>query len=573
MRNIKMTMSRMQLNSKFVNNMFPEWGRFVTAGKLNSGLRDSNYDQLYAYLKQHEAHANENKIMLDRFTQHTVDPLGLMVEEYEVREQAMGWAGAAGYKGSTELEWECLNPDVDEQPVQDLALNVDNVFQADDCDAFDSDVDEAPTEQTMFMANLSSADPVYDEAGPSYDSDILSEHDVDELKKYFLIAHDNLIADCLSKEVFYVATNSELNVSRFTKMHDAHTIVKARCLELEVELSNLHDKIQKDNHNEKHSCYVRDMDGVELIKGSRGSNLYTILVEDMIKSSPIYLLFKASKNKSPVPPVPAVVVPVNSAGTPSSTTIDQDAPSSSHSPSSSELQSPSLHQGIAAESTLMEDNPFAPVDNHLFINVFSLEPSSEASSSGDLSSAESPYVSQTLHHLGKLKHYGDVLKNKARLVAKGCRQEEGIDFEESFAPEEVYISQPEGFVDPDHLTHVYHQKKALYGLKQAPRECDGRLPNVSHCQQTRPCIPLYACVLDTAMALTAYADTDSAGCQDTQRSTSGSAQFLGDQLILWMRSQLTDYSFVFNKIPLYCDNRSAIALCYNNVLKSLSNAH
>nr|GEU47920.1 hypothetical protein [Tanacetum cinerariifolium] len=65
--------------------------------------------------------------------------------------------------------------DVDEKPVQDLALNVDNVFQADDCDAFDSDFDEAPTAQTMFMANLSFADPVYDEAGPSYDSDILSE--------------------------------------------------------------------------------------------------------------------------------------------------------------------------------------------------------------------------------------------------------------------------------------------------------------------------------------------------------------------------------------------------------------
>nr|GEZ39275.1 retrovirus-related Pol polyprotein from transposon TNT 1-94 [Tanacetum cinerariifolium] len=71
-------MSRMQLNSKFVNNMLPEWGRFVIAVKLNRGLRGSNYDQLYAYLKQHEAHANENKTMLDRFTQHTVDPLALM---------------------------------------------------------------------------------------------------------------------------------------------------------------------------------------------------------------------------------------------------------------------------------------------------------------------------------------------------------------------------------------------------------------------------------------------------------------------------------------------------------------
>ncbi|GJX13956.1 hypothetical protein Tco_0205714, partial [Tanacetum coccineum] len=46
MRNIKMTMSKIQLNSKFVNNMLPEWGRFVTAVKLNKGLKDSNYDQL-----------------------------------------------------------------------------------------------------------------------------------------------------------------------------------------------------------------------------------------------------------------------------------------------------------------------------------------------------------------------------------------------------------------------------------------------------------------------------------------------------------------------------------------------
>ncbi|GJT25099.1 retrovirus-related pol polyprotein from transposon TNT 1-94 [Tanacetum coccineum] len=105
----------------------------------------------------------------------------------------------------------------------------------------------------------------------------------------------------------------------------------------------------------------------------------------------------------------------------------------------------------------------------------------------------------------KLDEYGDVLKNKARLVAKRYRQEEGIDFEESFAPvarieairifidnaasknmtiyqmdvktsflngelkEEVYVSQPEGFVDPDHPTHVYRLKKALYGLKQAAR--------------------------------------------------------------------------------------------------------
>ncbi|GJZ68241.1 retrovirus-related pol polyprotein from transposon TNT 1-94 [Tanacetum coccineum] len=105
----------------------------------------------------------------------------------------------------------------------------------------------------------------------------------------------------------------------------------------------------------------------------------------------------------------------------------------------------------------------------------------------------------------KTDEFGGVLKNKARLVAQGFMQEEGIDFKESFAPvariesirifvenvanknmtifqmdvktaflngelkEEVYVSQPEGFVDQDNPSHVYKLKKALYGLKQAPR--------------------------------------------------------------------------------------------------------
>ncbi|GKC51265.1 hypothetical protein Tco_1074010 [Tanacetum coccineum] len=53
-----------------------------------------------------------------------------------------------------------------------------------------------------------------------------------------------------AENVFYIATNFELTVSRFTEMHDAHTVVQARCLELEAELSKLHDKVQKDDHAE-----------------------------------------------------------------------------------------------------------------------------------------------------------------------------------------------------------------------------------------------------------------------------------------------------------------------------------
>ncbi|GJR32657.1 hypothetical protein Tco_1108889 [Tanacetum coccineum] len=287
--NVKMLLEGLELTKEDHGSQL-----FVIAVKLNRGLRDSNYDQLYAYLKQHKAHANENKMMLERFTQPNVDPLALMsnvshqqynsqsstnpsstyvpphfadnsqldsglsptdnlienltntlailTQSYKTylpqtnnqlrtssnpRNQATvqdgrvvvqnvqgrqnkgqgnnAWgAGAAGYGGAQNrvgnanprqarqengvaLDEEHLlfiaggqdnvvDKDVDEQPVEDLALNVDNVFQADDCDAFDSDVDEAPTTQTMFMANLSSADLVYDEAGSSYDSDVLSEY-------------------------------------------------------------------------------------------------------------------------------------------------------------------------------------------------------------------------------------------------------------------------------------------------------------------------------------------------------------------------------------------------------------
>nr|GFA68854.1 retrovirus-related Pol polyprotein from transposon TNT 1-94 [Tanacetum cinerariifolium] len=130
----------------------------------------------------------------------------------------------------------------------------------------------------------------------------------------------------------------------------------------------------------------------------------------------------------PDSPAQAVQVSVTSADTPLSTTIDQDAPSPHISPSSSALQSHSLPPGVVAEPHFMEDNNVAPVDNNPFVNVFALEPHSEASSSGDISSTESPYVSQTLHHLNKWSKdhpLDNVIGNPSRPVS--TRKQLAID--------------------------------------------------------------------------------------------------------------------------------------------------
>ncbi|GJZ42560.1 retrovirus-related pol polyprotein from transposon TNT 1-94 [Tanacetum coccineum] len=454
----------------------------------------------------------------------------------------------------------------------------------------------------------------------------------------------------------------------------------------------------------KHSCYVRDVDDAELLKGNRGSNLYTISVEDIMKSSLIYLLSKASKNKSwlwhrrlnhlnfgtinnltrkdllrglprlkfekdhlcsacqlgkskkythkpklentimellhgkkhdltflyvfgalcyPTNDIEDLgklkakadirifvgyapnrkgyricnkrtrrimetihiqiyeltehMAPVHISSGPKLILMMPGQISSGLVPNPVPVVPyvPPTNKDLEILFQSMFDEYFeppsvkrpVPPDPEVPVLVVSAEPRSEESSSGDVSIAESNQDIQPHDHLRKwtkdypidnvivgpknfktvvtepcwfeamqeenyefdrlqvwelvpkldhvmiialkwiykvkLDEYGDVLKNKARLVAMGYHQEEGINFEESFAPvarieaiknfianaasknmtiyqmnvktaflnnklkEEVYVNQPEGFVDPDHPTYIYRLKKALYGLKQA----------------------------------------------------------------------------------------------------------
>ncbi|GJV94677.1 retrovirus-related pol polyprotein from transposon TNT 1-94 [Tanacetum coccineum] len=497
-------LGRMQLNSKFVNNILPEWGRFVTAVKPNRGLRDSDYDQLYAYLKQHEAHANENKKMLER-------SLNILVDTIEDRNNEQGVQVQAGYEelrtkfgnANTGGHDNAIDEDVDEQPIQDLALHVDNVFQADDCDAFDSDVDEAPMAQTMFMANLSSADPVYDEAGPSYDTDILSEEQVElyerrarfELTKREQKIHEQLRIVITDRNIKEENLKKELHS---VKLQLASTINHNKSMVEEV-TSLKKDFKQKENKYLKEFLDMKALKEKDYIK----IEMQKPLSNKVKCGDPNHLIGECPKPPRDKNQREFVGGSWSDSGEEDDKKVNNKACLVAQTRNEYGFESSYFIDKLSSDSDEVGYVRYATKNLNQFIanDVWELVPQPK-----NMTIIGTKWVFRN-----KLDENDVVSRNKARLVAQGYNQQEGIDYDETYAPvarlesirillayacaldfklfqmdvkssflngfinEEVYMAQPPGFIDFEKPDHVYKLKKALYGLKLAPKAWYDRL--------------------------------------------------------------------------------------------------
>nr|GEV22716.1 Gag-Pol polyprotein [Tanacetum cinerariifolium] len=125
--------------------------------------------------------------------------------------------------------------------------------------------------------------------------------------------------------------------------------------------------------------------------------------------------------------------------------------------------------------------------------------------------------------------------------------------------EEVYVAQPDGFVDPDHPEKVYCLRKSLYGLKQALRALYDDLLNFLMCKGFTK-VP--RCKLVSWMSKKQNCTAMSSVEAEYVALYASCAQ------VMWMRTQLKDYGFNYSKIPMYCESQSAIAISYNPVQHS-----
>ncbi|GKE54499.1 hypothetical protein Tco_1489655, partial [Tanacetum coccineum] len=370
MRNIKMTMSKIQLNSKFVNNMLPEWGRFVTAVKLNKGLKDSNFDQLYAYLKQHEAHANENKMMLEHLTQQTVDPLALMsnVSPQHYHSQSS------------------TNP-------------LTTYHQPHSTDTSQSDLGISPTEN--LIENLTNTLALLTQ---SY--------------KTFLPQTNNQLRTSSNPRNQAIVQDGRVVVQNVHGRQNRGQGNNARGTGV-VGYGRTQNRVGNDNTGQatqltEHMAPVQFSSGPApnlLTPGPISSGLVPNPAPAIPYAPPtnkeLEILFQPmfyeyfnlpGIHQNPIPNV--AQDPVIPTGSSVSMAIDLDAPSGSHTSSPLDHHSSSVHHGVAGEQ-YAKVNPFAAADHEPFVNVLAPDYNSEASTSREITIPESNQSTQPHEHIRK----------------------------------------------------------------------------------------------------------------------------------------------------------------------------
>nr|GEZ84852.1 uncharacterized mitochondrial protein AtMg00810-like [Tanacetum cinerariifolium] len=278
-----------------------------------------------------------------------------------------------------------------------------------------------------------------------------------------------------------------------------------------------------------------------------------------------------------------------------------------------------------------ELNSNAMVDGNTFVNLFANSSTSaaESSSSEDvdpsnmhtldvwvLVPAPDNISPLTLKWLFKNKHDEEqtVIRNKSRLVMRGYRQEKGIDFKESFAPVARMEAIRIFLAYAAHKSFTVYVDDIIFGsthprpdIVHASCLCARyqAKPTEKHLKEVKRIFRYFRGTINTGLwytndygfELIRFSNADYAGCKDTFKSAFGGAQFLGEKLVswsskkqdctalstteaeyvslsacctqvLWMRTQLTEYGFHFNKILIYCDSKSAIAISCNPVQHS-----
>ncbi|GJR76072.1 retrovirus-related pol polyprotein from transposon TNT 1-94 [Tanacetum coccineum] len=484
----------MQVNTKFLNSLPPEWSKFVTDVKLVKDLHTTNFDQLHAYLQQHELHANEVRIMRER----NHDPLAL-VANHQDKVLLVEAQGNGKVLNEEELEF-LADIGVVEGPVTQTIITHNATYQADDLDAYDSDCDDFSTAKAVLMANLS-----------SYGSDVLFEVGISHETSVARTPQQNGVVESENLGKFQAKADIGIFIG-YAPKKKAYLIYNRRTRKIIETINVDFDELTA-------------MDSEQL--GSGPGLQYEYFNPPTIVVSPV-----------PVAAAPRAVDLVDS---PVSTSIDQDAPSIK-SPKTPYFHDDPLHESLHEHSTSQglssnvrpihtpfeslgrwtKDHPIANVirdPSHsvstrkqlqtdamwCYFDAFltSIEPKNfkqvmtepswidamqeeihefERLQVWELVSCPKKVMLIKLKWIYKVKidEFGKVLKNKARLVAQGFRQEEGINFEESFTPVarieaiRIFVANAANknmtiFQMDDNPSHVYKLKKVLYNLKQAPR--------------------------------------------------------------------------------------------------------